>query len=372
MTTAVANVSSVRTLLSSDGVMSQIRAALPRHLTAERMLRVVMTAVQKTPRLLECSERSLIGAVVEASQLGLEPDGVRGLAYLIPRRNRKTGGYEAQLQIGYKGLIDLARRSGQIQTITAEVVYQKDAFRVVKGLHPDLVHEPAWNEPDPGPVIGAYAVAVLKDGGVQFHVMSTKEIEDIRKRSQSANDGPWVTDWNWMAKKTVVKQLTKLLPSSIELHSMVAVDDERDGAIDTTARAANIAPSTDLDALTHQLKAQDAPEPEPVEEPLPTEDIPESAPWEPDPEPEPTTVIACDDEAVSESVPPADPERLRRELTALIAQLAKVSRSTTRMVGDQLKARYGGRGSKDLTSEELQDAIAQLTAAIAELEAPNE
>ena len=188
MTTAVANVSSVRTLLSSDGVMSQIRAALPRHLTAERMLRVVMTAVQKTPRLLECSERSLIGAVVEASQLGLEPDGVRGLAYLIPRRNRKTNTYEAQLQIGYKGLIDLARRSGQIQTITAEVVYQKDAFRVVKGLHPDLVHEPAWNEPDPGPVIGAYAVAVLKDGGVQFHVMST-----MRSRTSASAASPPTT-----------------------------------------------------------------------------------------------------------------------------------------------------------------------------------
>lgn len=221
----------LRNLLAK--MKDQISAALPRHLTAERMIRVVMTAVQKTPALLECSQMSLIGSIVQSSQLGLEPDGVLGHAYLVPFNNKKTGQKECQLIPGYKGLLQLARRSGEIKTIAADVVCEKDTFKFSKGLHPVLEHTPSWDE-SPGPIIAAYAVAELKDGGHQFEVMWLRQIEGIRKRSKAETSGPWFTDYEAMAKKTVLRQLCKLLPASVELQTAVALDEHADVGISQT------------------------------------------------------------------------------------------------------------------------------------------
>ena len=141
----------------------QIAMALPKHMTPERMMRVCNTAIQKTPALLDCEPRSLMGAIIQSSQLGLEPDGVLGHAYLIPFNNRKTGRIECQFIAGYKGLIELSRRSGQISTVYAHAVHANDEFRYTLGLDPTLIHKPTSGEP--GDLIAVYAVCHLRDGG---------------------------------------------------------------------------------------------------------------------------------------------------------------------------------------------------------------
>lgn len=210
-----------------------LQQALPRHMTAERMIRVAVTAIQKVPKLLECDARSLIGAIVEASQLGLEPDGVLGHAYLVPYTLKKGTSQEktiCQLIVGYKGLIDLTRRTGTIKTIDAHVVYEKDEFDYEFGLVPKLKHKPS-RELNPGKVIYAYAVGHMNNGGVQFEVMNLREIEAIRSRSRAAKSGPWITDWEAMAKKTVLRRLAKLLPVSVEAQRAIALDERDDTAV---------------------------------------------------------------------------------------------------------------------------------------------
>lgn len=202
----------------------QIACALPRHMTADRMMRIAMTSVQRTPKLLDCKPVSLMAAVIQSAQLGLEPDGVLGHAYLVPY------GDQVQLIPGYRGLIDLARRSGQVSTIYAQCVYEHDEFDYAFGLDPKLVHRPSQDD-EPGRVVYVYAVCVLRDGGKQFDVMSSAKVEKVRSQSRAANNGPWVTHWEEMAKKTVLRRLCKMLPVSIELQRAVALDELADAGI---------------------------------------------------------------------------------------------------------------------------------------------
>lgn len=230
MSTAISikeKAATVRTLIERS--KAQIQAALPRHLTAERMMRVCNTAVQKTPQLLDCEPRSLIGAIVQASQLGLEPDGTLGHAYLIPFNNRKSGKTECQFIPGYKGLIELARRSSQISTIYAQAVHANDEWDFSFGLDPRLTHKPT--DGDPGPLIAVYAVARLRDGGAQFEWMWKREVDAIRASSRAGNSGPWVTHYEEMAKKTALRRLCKLLPTSPELARAVALDEQAEASV---------------------------------------------------------------------------------------------------------------------------------------------
>ncbi|WP_044894819.1 recombination protein RecT [Bacillus alveayuensis] len=199
----------------------EIEKALPKHMDADRMARIALTTIRTNPKLLECSVPSLLGAVMQAAQLGLEP-GLIGHCYLVPFKNGKTGQSDVQFIIGYKGMIDLARRSGNIESIYAHAVYSNDTFEYEYGLHPKLVHKPAMT--DRGEFIGAYAVAHFKDGGYQFEFMPKEEIEKRRKRSKAANAGPWVTDYEEMAKKTVIRHMWKYLPISIEIQQQAAQD----------------------------------------------------------------------------------------------------------------------------------------------------
>lgn len=203
----------------------QIAAALPRHMDANRMARVALTACRMTPALLKCKPASLFGAIIQCSQLGLEPGGALGHAYLIPFKD------EVQFIIGYRGMIDLARRSGQIVTLQANAVYEGDTFSVCYGLDPTLDHTPNFDNPDrasPALLRYVYAVAKLKDGGTQFAVMSRAEVEAIRKRSRAGSSGPWVTDYEAMALKTVTRRLFKWLPVSIEMQRAVGLDEAAD------------------------------------------------------------------------------------------------------------------------------------------------
>lgn len=200
----------------------EIEKALPSHMNPDRMARIALTTIRSNPKLLEASVPSLLGAVMQAAQLGLEP-GLVGHCYLIPFRNGKTGQTDVQFIIGYKGMIDLARRSGQIENIYSHAVFEQDEFEYELGLHPKLVHKPAAGER--GNMTHVYAVAHFKDGGYQFEVMDMQEIEKRRGRSKSKNNGPWVTDFEEMAKKTVIRHMWKYLPISIEVQQQ-AVQDE--------------------------------------------------------------------------------------------------------------------------------------------------
>lgn len=207
----------VRGLL--DKMLPQIKLALPKHLDPNRLLRIVLTTIQRTPKLLDCTRDSLLGCIVTCAQLGLEPDGMLGHAYLIPFWNSRKNANECQLIVGYKGLLKLARQSGEIASISARVVHEKDEFRYQYGLHEDCVHVPS-DEEDPGSVTHAYAVFRLKDGSHHFDVMTVREIERIRDKSQgykiNKNGSPWTTDFDEMAKKTVLRRASKMAPASVE------------------------------------------------------------------------------------------------------------------------------------------------------------
>jgi recombination protein RecT len=200
---------SVKALLNAS--KDAIASRLPRHLTADRMLKVALTSINKTPKLLSCTRESLMMSIMQAAELGLEPGGALGEGYLIPYGN------QCQFIPGYRGLIALARRSGQIISLEAHVVHTKDAFTCQLGLNPSLEHTPAWEEVDPGALRFVYAVAKLKDGGTQFEVMSKVQVDNIRARSKASSSGPWVTDYEEMARKTVVRRLFKYLPVSVEM-----------------------------------------------------------------------------------------------------------------------------------------------------------
>jgi len=200
--------------------------ALPRHITPDRMIRVALTAVTRNPLLLECDQYSLIRAVLQSAQLGLEPDSALGQAYLVPFYNTKRGCKEVQFIPGYRGLIDLARRSGQVASIEAHLVYEKDKFEMSFGLEPKLVHVPAVDEENPGEIRLVYAIVRFRGSGQQplVEVMNRTQVEAIRKRSKAGEKGPWVTDWGEMARKTVTKRISKYCPMSPELARAIELD----------------------------------------------------------------------------------------------------------------------------------------------------
>ena len=203
----------------------QIAKALPSVITPERFTRIAMTAISSNAQLANCTPQSFIGAMMQAAQLGLEPNTPLGQAYLIPFRNHKHGGaLETQFQIGYKGLIDLAHRSGEFKNITAHEVCENDEFEYAYGLNPVLEHKPALT--NRGEVIAYYAVYTLVNGGFEFIVLSKADVEaHARKFSQAYNSGPWKTNFDAMAKKTAIKQLLKYAPIKTEFVRQVTTDE---------------------------------------------------------------------------------------------------------------------------------------------------
>lgn len=193
----------------------EIAKALPSQMNPERMARIATTVLKQTPALARCNPPSFLGALMTASQLGLEP-GPLGEAYFVPF------GKDVTFIPGYRGLIKLARNSGMLVDIWAEIVYENDIFKYTLGLHRDLQHEPA--EGERGKPIYVYAAAQLKDGGTPFVVLTYAEVEAIRARSRASKNGPWVTDWSPMAKKTAIKQLAKWLPLSAEFNTATVLD----------------------------------------------------------------------------------------------------------------------------------------------------
>jgi recombination protein RecT len=224
-------VANVRTML--ERLKPQMAMALPRHMTPDRLARVAMTCVLQTPKLLECDQTSLAGAIITCAQLGLEPDPTLAHVHLVPFRNRRRGTYEVVVIPGYRGLMKLARNSGDIATIDAHVVHQKDTFRYAYGLKPQLHHVPYQGADDPGPATHYYAVATWKTGSGQFVVMTRAQVEAHRDRFAKNVDeeSPWRTDFDAMASKTCIRQLAKFLPASVELQRAAALDEQAEAGI---------------------------------------------------------------------------------------------------------------------------------------------
>lgn len=199
----------------------QIAAALPSHLTPDKMIRMAITAISKNPKLLECTQTSLFGSIIQLAQLGLAPDAVLGEAYLIPY------GTEATLIVGYKGLVNLARRSGQVSRFQARPVYQGDEFEYEFGLDERLVHKPSGESSDEK-LTHVYAVIEFKDGSKMFDVMTRKEVEFARDKSKGRSNPVWKSHFGEMAKKTVIRRLAKVAPLSPEFQKAVALDEEFD------------------------------------------------------------------------------------------------------------------------------------------------
>lgn len=264
-------------LLSKN--MRAIKSALPKHLTGERVARVALNSIRHTPKLMQCAPETLCMAIMEASSLGLEID-MRGQAYLVPFWNSKTRTNDVQLIIGYKGLLDLAWRSGNIMSIMAEVVGENDKFNVVFGLEPKLEHVPNFTE-GRGEIIAAYAVAIMKDGSKQFVVIPRTDLEKVRAASKSADSGPWVQWTEEMYKKTALKRLCKLLPLSPEIQRAATVDDQADAGI------AQSFAETIIDIPSPQpIPVQDHESIQPEEPEAP---VPEAEIVEPEVKPEPIT-----------------------------------------------------------------------------------
>lgn len=224
--------------------------ALPKHITPDRLIRVALNCIRKTPKLLDCTPESLFGAIIEASALGLEPNGVLGHAYLVPYKT------ECTLIPGYKGLIDLCRRSSTISTLTAEVVYKGDKFAYQLGDDPFIKHIP--NDEDvkrhEKPITHVYVVVQLRDGGVQRKVWS-RAMVDAHKEQYSQGwrwaergdkgkgggkkDSPWHTNWPAMAKKTLIRDMVNRgeIPVSVEIQNLAMREElyesDRNRAVDS-------------------------------------------------------------------------------------------------------------------------------------------
>jgi recombination protein RecT len=196
-----------------------IAKALPSNMSPERFTRNVLTVIKANPKLLECTPYSILASMMLCAQLNLEP-GPLGHAYFVPYRNNNQ--QEAQFQIGYKGMLELARRSGEILSIEARIVNTNDEFEFEYGLVDVLKHKP--NRADPGAMVDVYALAKFTNGGHQFTVMSKAEVDKIRAVSKSKGSPAWSQHYNAMAKKTVLRQQFTYLPSSVETQKALLAD----------------------------------------------------------------------------------------------------------------------------------------------------
>lgn len=218
----------IRGTLESDAFKAAISKVLPKHMTPERMARVAITAITRNPKLADCDQASFFRCLMDLSAWGLEPDGRR--AHLIPFNNTKTRTVECQLILDYKGIVELCYRSGVVESIHADVIREGDLFGYDMGAI--TRHVPHWLRTDDekpeesGKVIGAYCTIQLKGGVIKTEVMPKVDIEAIRARSRASGSGPWTTDWNEMAKKTVFRRASKWIPLSAEIRDVVDYDDD--------------------------------------------------------------------------------------------------------------------------------------------------
>lgn len=208
---------------------SQFALAAPKGAEAQQLVRDALTCLRQNPKLAECEATSVLGALMTCAQLGLRP-GVLGHAWLLPFWDSKSRTRKAQFVIGYQGLVELAHRSGRIADIIARTVYEGDEFDVAYGLSDTLVHKPDLDGDEKNPV-AYYAIVRFTNGGHAFYVMSHKKMLAYKQKHATARNkegevfGPWKDEFEGMAHKTCVRQLSKWMPKSTDLATALAADD---------------------------------------------------------------------------------------------------------------------------------------------------
>lgn len=202
-------------LKARRGSIAQVAASF---LTPERVTKIALNAFSRNPALHDCTGESIFRSVLMAAELGLEPGGALGEAHLVPY------GKECTLLVDYKGLEQLAYRSGQVISINAGCVYDGDEWEYEAGLEPKLRHIPGDTPRDPAKIRRAYCVVKLQNGGIIYDVMTRGEVDAIRARSRAGKSGPWVTDYAEMTKKTVLRRVLKHCPKSVEMQRALAAD----------------------------------------------------------------------------------------------------------------------------------------------------
>lgn len=340
----------IRDRLKDPAMIAELGKAMPAHCKPERMARVALTALTRTPKLAECDQASFFQALLSLSQWGLEPDGRR--AHLIPFENRKRGVVEVQLIIDYKGLVELAYRSGVVKAIHADVVREGDVFAYnlgeVRQHVPHFLRRDADKPKDAGEVFAVFAQVTLDNGVTKCEVLSREDVEAVRRRSRAGGNGPWVTDWNEMAKKTAFRRVSKWLPLSADLHDAIDRDDDRhettNGGVGSTGKVVGMT----LDAMLSQSRGDDSETQE-----VAVEDVSQGEAQD------------CDNQETPDVDPVAEALRLIGEAkTVLAAQTARdaacgpdstLGDEQRRMVEDAYTARCaairGGRGPRSKGGE---------------------
>lgn len=281
--TPLTQVTNVKHLLVNDNAKAQLAAVAARHMNPERLMRVTATAIRTTPDLQKCDPISFLGALMQCAALGLEPNTVMGHAYILPFRNTKKNLMEAQLIVGYRGLIDLARRSGHITTISAHIHYSDDIEWVYQeGSDPKLVHVPGDQEGQP---LHAYAVAQFRDGGFAQIVLPWKQVMKVRDGSQGWQNAvrkgatagsPWLKHEAAMAKKTAIRALAKYLPLSVEFQDAIQIDKDGGSHVDYASFALN--PEQGGPIIEGEVTEAEDESPDPVEEEKPKREPAKAAP----------------------------------------------------------------------------------------------
>lgn len=240
-----------------------IRSILPNGMDMKRFVRVTMIALSKNPDLQKCSQESLVRSIIEAASVGLEPTGMLNRAWLVPYNNKKKGAdgkdyweNEAQLAIGWEGLIDLARNSGQVRKVTARVVYEGDEFRVIQGTEERIEHTPAFLTEDPLKIQYVYCIVTLKDGTTQHEVMTRTQVDGVRAKAKAKNAMAWTDSYPEMARKTVVRRALKYIALSPEAIAAIARDDEREFGLPNVANVTGGVTSARTSSLREAIKAQ--------------------------------------------------------------------------------------------------------------------
>lgn len=247
----------------------RIAAVMPQEMSEKRLYQMYVSTINREPQLASCSVESVLSCFMRCTSLGLEPSNVDGLgrAYILPygNKNYRTGQKEATLIIGYKGMINLARRSGQIRDISARAVHEGDEFTYSYGLNEDLRHVPCAK---PGKLTHVYMIANFKDGGHYFQVMNADEIEAAAKRSPSYGKAvsPWKSDYEAMAKKTVIRRAFPYLPVSVEARDAAASDDQTPDYSDVFRPLPTVtADDSPVDVSVDEPEEPEQPQPSPVE-----------------------------------------------------------------------------------------------------------
>lgn len=349
---------------------------LPGTLTPQRMISVALAAASRNPTLLECTPASFYRAFTQVAEVGLEPDTPLQHAHLVPYWNGKINAYECQLIPGFRGLCELVRRSKLVKDIFTHVVYDGDDFKEVLGERPHLHHERGMSRKH---LTHVYAVAVFDMEYRRFEVMDRSQVEAVRNRIKNWEKKPWATDFDEMARKTVIRRICKTLPQSHELARAMELDSEMDEEIikDAVGEVLDAEPEkTTTESAKEvmrekvaEIKTEPAKEPEPAPEKAKTkrgrpkkDTTPAPAP---EPEPEAQETVEAEPEPETETEPqegdsflppPAtEPEPEKKEYTG------KFAKQREKVDNTKDKAQLGhfwGELSKSLTKDEVKNVLA--------------